>query len=176
MSGKLTMIVGCMGSGKTEILLRMFNDSENIMNSHLLFKPRIDTRYDVSRVTARSGTYQEAINISDGTDLLRKCVLVDTIYIDEAQFIKGLYAAVREIQGEGVDIVISALPSDFRNRPFGEIGELLSVADDIIHVPATCAVCGGTGTRTKRIVSGDELIVIGGNESYEPRCPSCWEA
>jgi len=175
MSGRLVVIIGAMGSGKTEVFLRMIRDYKNqglIVN---VFKPIMDTRTNPYAVESRSGSaYRTAIPVSHGEEIY-VADIDDAIFIDEAQFIPNIFEYVRNAQEHNVDVIISALSSDYRNLPFGEIGELLAVADDIIMVKATCDKCGGTATRTYRTVESEDLILIGGEESYGALCHKCWE-
>jgi thymidine kinase len=180
MSGKLTVITGPMGSGKTELFIRMVNEYHS--SDLMVFKPKMDCRGGLTdTIASRGGLTTEAYCIADGNAIVGWGEAFSNdragckFFIDEAQFIHGLFQSVRKVQKMGIDIVVSALSSDFRNLPFGEIGELLAVADEIIHVPATCARCGGTATRTYRKVENDDIIFVGGDESYEARCPKCWE-
>ena len=44
------------------------------------------------------------------------------------------------------------------------------------EIQAVCAVCGSSSSRTQRLIDGqparidDPIILVGANESYEPRC------
>jgi thymidine kinase len=53
---------------------------------------------------------------------------------------------------------------------------LAELADDLVVLTATCAVCGGVATRSQRLIDGRPAprdaptVQIGGSELYEPRC------
>jgi thymidine kinase len=52
--GSIEVICGGMFSGKTEELLRRMKRAKIARLETLLFKPEVDTRYDVSRVVSHS--------------------------------------------------------------------------------------------------------------------------
>lgn len=65
---------------------------------------------------------------------------------------------------------------DFRGEPFEPIPHLLAVSEEVTKLQAVCAVCGASSSRTQRLIDGnpakidDPVILVGANESYEPRC------
>ena len=54
--------------------------------------------------------------------------------------------------------------------------KLLAVSEHITKLQAVCSVCGSPSSRTQRLINGepakedDPIILVGANESYEPRC------
>ena len=68
---------------------------------------------------------------------------------------------------------------DFKGEPFPIIANLLARAEKIDKLTAICVVCGEAATRSQRLVNGqpakadDDVVSIGGSESYEPRCRKC---
>ena len=65
---------------------------------------------------------------------------------------------------------------DFRGEPFKPMPKLLAVSEHITKLQAVCSVCGSPSSRTQRLINGepakvdDPIILVGANESYEPRC------
>lgn len=65
---------------------------------------------------------------------------------------------------------------DFRAQPFEPMPQLMAVSEDVTKLQAVCAVCGASSSRTQRLIDGnpakidDPVILVGANESYEPRC------
>ena len=53
--------------------------------------------------------------------------------------------------------------------------KLLAVSEQVTKLQAVCAVCGSPSSRTQRLINGepakidDPIILVGANESYEPR-------
>ena len=68
---------------------------------------------------------------------------------------------------------------DFKGEPFPIVANLLARAEKVDKLTAICVVCGEPATRSQRLINGipaskdDEIISIGGKESYEPRCRKC---
>jgi thymidine kinase len=51
--------------------------------------------------------------------------------------------------------------------------ELLARADEVTKLHAVCMVCGQPATRTQRLVSSGDLVMLGASDRYEARCRSC---
>src|SRR5690242_19056234 len=85
--GKLTVIFGCMSSGKSEELIRLAKGEVIAKKSVVIFKPKRDTRMAETSIVSRSGQSLEAQNIADITEALDSvrpdC---DVVCLDEAQF------------------------------------------------------------------------------------------
>ena len=62
---------------------------------------------------------------------------------------------------------------DFRGEPFEPMPKLLAVSEQVTKLQA---VYGSPSSRTQRLINGepakidDPIILVGANESYEPRC------
>jgi thymidine kinase len=115
---------------------------------------------------------------------------IDIILIEEANFFdRSLVDVVKLLLQNDKKIVVSGLDLDFRGNPFGPMGHLLALANEVIKKQAFCEYsneigekCGEIATRTQRLLYGnpaphsDPLIIVGdGNEndnrSYQARCP-----
>lgn len=69
MSGKLTVVVGPMYSGKTSTLLSMIEIYTLGKKRIKVFKPVIDDRYSSDHVVSHSGQMAEAINVYDSSEI-----------------------------------------------------------------------------------------------------------
>ena len=73
---------------------------------------------------------------------------------------------------------VAGLDLDFRGEPFGPVPTLLARAEHVEKLTAICR-CGAAATRTQRLIGGhpahydDPVILVGAQESYEPRCRRC---
>jgi thymidine kinase len=74
-----------------------------------------------------------------------------------------------------VRVIAAGLDQDFLGRPFPPMPELMAIAEEVIKVHAVCTVCGGTASRSQRLVSEATTVLVGGSDSYEARCRSCFE-
>jgi thymidine kinase len=143
-----------------------------------VFKPAIDSRYTLQRVTSHNGQDFEAIPVSEARaifDLLLPGTTV--VAIDEAQFFDAaIVSVVDQLAARGIRVILAGLDTDFRGEPFGAMPDLLCRADDVIKLHAICMVCGEEATRTQRLVNGqpahyhDPVIMVGAAEAYEARC------
>jgi thymidine kinase len=171
-----------MFSGKSEELIRRLRRAEIAGLRVLIVKPRIDDRYDVAHVVSHAGAKMRAAAAGSSRDVLRLAADYEVVGIDEAQlFDAGIVDAVKELVARGVRVVAAGLDTDFRAGPFGSMPTLLAIAELMDKLQAVCHRCGGTGTRTQRLVDGrpapfsGATVQVGALDSYEARCPACYE-
>lgn len=174
--GRIEVITGPMFSGKSEELLRRIHRVELAKQSHWLFKPSIDKRYSQDEVVSHKGNRNGCRLIADAEDML---VYPQTavVGIDEAQFIEGdLLGVVQDFASRGVRVVLACLDMDSLGKPFGRMGDLMAVADEVLKLKAVCVKCGADAGQSQRLVPVGEQVSVGGVEQYEARCRSCWNA
>jgi thymidine kinase len=117
----------------------------------------------------------QAIPLENSAALLSIHPDTRVVGIDEAQFFDtGLTEVCQELALRGVRVVIAGLDMDFRGVPFGPIPQLLAIAEYITKVHAICVHCGNLATHSYRLAAGDEVVLLGEKEQYEPRCRSCY--
>jgi thymidine kinase len=74
---------------------------------------------------------------------------------------------------------LAGTDTDFRGEPFGKMGELMAVAEQVDKLQAICVVCGDLACRNQRLINGrparwdSPTIMVGGSEAYEARCRRC---
>jgi len=176
--GKIEVIVGCMFSGKSEELIRRLKRAQIAKLQVQVFKPTIDTRYSSIEVVSHTGEKIKAEAVSNSKEILNKISDgVNVIGIDEAQFYDmEIINVVRGISRKGVRVILAGLDMDFKGEPFGPMGNLLAIADEVTKLHAICMVCGEDATMTQRLINGksakytDPVVMIGASESYEARC------
>ncbi|GAB4544715.1 MAG: thymidine kinase [Anaerolineae bacterium] len=179
--GRIEVICGSMFSGKTEELIRRVRRAQIARQSVQVFKPTIDHRYGVAKVTSHNGQGFEAIPCADSSVIPAKLDPETTVVgIDEAQFFDaGLVALVEQLAAQKIRVIVAGLDLDFRGEPFGVMPELMCRAEEVTKLQAICMVCGEPASRTQRLVNGeparydDPIIMIGAQESYEARCRAC---
>jgi len=177
-SGRIEVICGSMFCGKTEELIRRVRRAVIAKQKVQVFKPIIDDRYTLERVTSHNGQNIEAQPIASPTEisaLLRRDTTV--IAIDEVQFFdSSVVMVVDELAQRGLRVICAGLDMDFRGECFGSMPELLCRAEEVMKLHAICVVCGETASRTQRLVNGsparydDPIIMVGAQEVYEARC------
>lgn len=177
-SGSVEVITGSMFCGKTDELIRRLRRATIARQKVQVFKPAIDTRYAIEKVTSHAGTEFVATPIQAAKqirELLDEDVTV--VAIDEAQFFDHeIIPLVQELADRGIRVIIAGLDTDFRGEPFGPMPVLMAQADRVDKLQAICMVCGEPATRTQRLVNSqpahynDPVVIVGAAELYEARC------
>jgi len=177
-TGSIEVICGSMFSGKTEEMIRRLRRARIARQKVQVFKPIVDKRYGINKVTSHSGSDFEAFPIKEAKELLDLLNDDTTVVgIDEAQFFDSAVVNVTKLLTKrGMRVIIAGLDQDFRGEPFGSMPILMSLAENVDKLHAICMVCGEPGTRTQRLVNGypanydDPIVIIGASEMYEARC------
>lgn len=152
----LTLILGCMRSGKTTKLLT-FRQGRTLIISH-----KFDTRAD--GIKTHDGVEADAVKCADFPD----CTGYDTVLIDEVQFFEN----VEGIENLAPNVVAAGLSGDYKKRKFGKILDLIPLASKVIFLTATCA-CGADASFTKRISGSTELVSV--DSEYISVCEECYK-
>jgi len=179
--GWIELICGSMFSGKTEEMIRRVNRAQIARQKVQVFKPSLDTRYMLERVTSHSGAQMAATTVREASEIF-SLVESDTavVAIDEAQFFDWTITEVcNELADRGMRVIVAGLDMDFRGEPFGPVPVIMAQAEIVDKLQAICACCGAPASRTQRLVDGkpasyhDPVIQVGAAESYEARCRVC---
>jgi thymidine kinase len=180
--GWLEVICGPMFSGKSEEMIRRLRRAEIAGQRVVIFKPRIDDRFDVADVVSHAGLRMRAVPVDCVAQLVSRADGHEVVGIDEVQFFEAsIVGAALELAERGLRVVAAGLDQDFRRLPFGPMPELLSHAEFVDKLQAVCHRCGGPATATQRLVDGlpapysGETVVVGAAEQYEARCRGCHE-
>ncbi len=164
-----------MFSGKTEELIRRLKRAKIAEMKVEVFKPRIDTRYDEVSIVSHDTTSVLAQPVEHSSKLLKISPDTTVIGVDEAQFFdEELPDVCQELALRGVRVIIAGLDMDYRGVPFGPMPNLLAIAEYVTKVHAICMHCGNLATHSYRLADGDEVVLLGEKEQYEPRCRSCY--
>jgi thymidine kinase len=177
-TGSVEVITGSMFCGKTDELIRRLRRAAIARQKVKVFKPVIDDRYAMEKVTSHAGNEFDAIPIQIASgirDYLDDSTTV--VAIDEAQFFgNDLVPIVQELADRGLRVIIAGLDTDFRGEPFGPMPVLMAEAEKVDKLQAICMVCGEPACRTQRLINGepanyhDPVVVVGASELYEARC------
>lgn len=177
-SGHIEVICGSMFCGKTEELIRRVRRATIARQTVQVFKPEIDNRYALERVTSHNGENVAAQVVKGSANIINNVHPETTVIaIDEAQFFDtGLLEVVETLANRGLRVIVAGLDLDFRAEPFGVMPELLAIAEEVTKLRAICVVCGEPACRSQRLVNGqparydDPVIMVGAQEAYEARC------
>jgi len=176
--GSIEVVCGSMFSGKTDELIRRLVRATIAKQKVQVFKPAIDVRYAVEKVTSHAGSNFDAMPIEKAADI-RENLADDTtvVGIDEAQFFDPeVIQVAEELADKGIRVIVAGLDMDFRGEPFGPMPVFMSMAEHVDKLHAICMTCGDEASRTQRLVNGqparydDPVVIVGASELYEARC------
>ena len=178
-TGWIEVVCGSMFSGKTEELLRRIKRARLARQRVLLFKPRVDNRYDEVKVVSHEGLNADAIPVSSAAELLSLASAdageAAVVGIDEVQFFDAdIVVAAEALASRGMRVVVAGLDQDWRGAPFGPMPSLLAVAEYVTKLHAVCTRCGAAATRSQRLVAAEGQLFVGGAAEYEARCRACF--
>jgi thymidine kinase len=100
---------------------------------------------------------------------------VDVVGIDEAQFFDDQIMHVCEVLAtRGIRVIVAGLDMDYLGKPFGQMPNLLAIADYITKLHAICMKCGNIASISYRKTEQEGQVVLGEKDTYEPRCRKCY--
>ena len=185
--GKLYFKYGAMGSSKTaQALMCKFNYEQKGYVVYL-FKPIVDNRRVVNGkalVSSRIGLESEAIEFDQKHDFIEYCGKNDiftqknVIIVDECQFLtKQQVNQLKEVSLK-IPVLCYGLLTNYKTELFEGSKRLVEIADSLAEIKSVCR-CGRKATVNARLVNGKvqtdgKEIVIGGDESYESMCYTCF--
>ena len=82
--GWLEVVCGPMFSGKSEELIRRLRRAEIAGQRAVIFKPRIDDRYDAADVVSHAGIRMRAVPVEGVAELVERARGFEVVGIDEA--------------------------------------------------------------------------------------------
>lgn len=182
---KLYYKYGPMGCSKSaQALMCRFNYIQKGYKV-LLIKPSLETRDNENNVTyikSRIGLKAECLTFAPDESILalyeqhKDC---DVVIVDECQFAtKHQIEELRDI-AEIIPVICYGLKTNFKTELFEGSKRLLELSDSITELKSICK-CGHKAIINARIINGKvvtdgEEIVMGGDETYEAMCYSCFK-
>jgi thymidine kinase len=173
--GWIEVICGSMFSGKTEELIRRLKRVKIANLKVEIFKPAIDTRYDEVQIVSHDTNAIASTPVESSQSILLLANDVDVVGIDEAQFFDAEIAYVCEqLALRGTRVIVAGLDMDYMGKPFGQMPNLLAIADYITKLHAICVQCGNIANISYRKTASESQILLGEKDVYEPRCRVCY--
>lgn len=175
--GIIETITGSMFSGKTEELIRRLKRAKFARQKIEIFKPAVDNRYSESEVVSHDESAIRSTVVDNSSNIMLLAGNIDVIGIDEAQFFdNGLIDVVQQLANQGIRVIVAGLDMDFKGKPFGPMPGILAISDYVTKVHAICVRCGSIAQFSHRISAKEQKVMLGGTDSYEPLCRSCFNA
>lgn len=173
--GWIEVICGSMFSGKTEELIRRLKRATIAQLNVHIFKPAIDVRYDKTKIVSHNENAIASTPVENATQILTLINNPDVVGIDEAQFFdEAIVAVCEQLTLKGIRVIIAGLDMDYLGKPFGQMPNLLAVADYITKLHAICVQCGNIAHISYRKTKQQNQVLLGEKELYEPRCRKCY--
>ena len=198
----LELIIGPMFAGKSSTIIQRIKRAEVIGIKSFIVTSNIDTRYpnlssrtsvlddklgnDVECVTTHYHTNTNLVKTHDketvqavGLENLKEMTLfaafqqAKLIIIEEAQFFEGLYDMVKNlVEVYKRDVIVVGLDGDSDRKPFGEILQLVPLADTITKLTALCKRCsdGTPALFTYSTAKKSTQVCVGDAAAYEALC------
>ena len=174
--GRVEVVCGSMFSGKTEELIRRLRRAQFAKQRVEIFKPAIDVRYSEEEVVSHEGTSIPSTPVDSSASILLMGQESDVVGIDEAQFFdEHIVEVCNELAARGIRVIVAGLDLDFKGQPFGPMPQLCAIADEVTKVHAICVRCGALAYVSHRIVAGDQQVLLGEKQEYEPLCRECYK-
>lgn len=174
-----------MFAGKTEELIRRVKRCVIANQKVQVFKPSMDFRYGVDRITSHGKTDLETATgvvpfaISEDDRLV---IDDDTevVGFEESQFFASswIIPVVTGLIQDNIRVICACLDTNSYGEPFGSTPDLLALADSVTKLTSICKVCHKEANRTYRekpYAANGVAVAVGGSEAYEPRCLGCWQ-
>lgn len=169
--GWIEVICGSMFSGKTEELIRRLKRAKIANLKVEIFKPGVDIRYDEMNIVSHDANAIHSTPIDNSQKILLLAQDVDVVGIDEAQFFDPEIMHVCQLLAlKGVRVIVAGLDMDYMGKPFGQMPQLLAVADYITKLHAICVRCGNMASFSYRKVATGGQFFLGEKDEYEPLC------
>jgi thymidine kinase len=176
--GSIEVICGSMFSGKTDELIRRLVRATIARQKVQVFKPAVDVRYALEKVTSHAGSNFDAQPVKSSLEIRTRLDDDTTVVaVDETQFFDPqIVEVVQELSARGIRVLVAGLDMDFRGEPFGPMPTLMAMAESVDKLHAICMICGEEASRTQRLLNGmparydEPIVIVGASEMYEARC------
>lgn len=173
--GRLEVITGSMFSGKTERLIARLRAARTDGRRVGAIKHAIDDRYDPNVLITHTEDRFPAVRVGSAAEIESAAGDWEVVGIDEGHFWgSALVDAARCLVQSGRRVIVVAIEFDAWGRPFPPTPQLSDMADEVLHLYAPCRVCGRPARFSQRMVPVHSSVMVGGAESYEPRCRQCF--
>ena len=176
----LELIIGPMFSGKTSKLIELYKQYSFCNIPVLVINHSFDKRYtnDDNILSTHDKQVIPCVSMNNISDLVidENINKFNVILINEGQFFEDIDIAVRKlVEVHNKIVYVCGLDGDFQRKKFGNILNLIPIADNIIKLNSLCFTCknGTKAPFTSRITDEKEQTVVG-SDNYVPLCRKCY--
>ncbi|KAL4241010.1 Thymidine kinase [Mactra antiquata] len=175
-AGHIQVIFGPMFSGKTTELMRRMKRYQIANYKCIVIKYAKDTRYDEGGIATHDRQTLPAVAATELKELQRLSEEYEIIGIDEGQFFPDVVSFCDYMAEKGKVVIVAALDGTFQRKGFGDILNLVPLAENVIKLSAVCMTCNSDGHFTKRMTTDQSVEVIGGADIYQAVCRDCFRS
>ncbi|KAM9296769.1 thymidine kinase, cytosolic [Gastrophryne carolinensis] len=142
----------------------------------MVIKYAKDTRYSKEQLATHDRHTMSAVSACKLADVFLEALNHCVIGIDEGQFFPDTVEFCEEMANRGKTVIVAALDGTFQRKAFGDILNLVPLAESVVKLNAVCMECYRyrEAAYTKRLGSEKEVEVIGGADKYHSVCRSCF--
>lgn len=164
-----------MFSGKTSELIRRIRRLQIAKRKCLVIKYCGDTRYSIDDASTHDKVTIPAHSASRLSDVPQELVdSMDVIGIDEGQFFPDVVDFCETRANSGQIVVVAALSGTFERKQFGDILNLIPMAEKVDVLTSVCSFCLKDAAFTVRLSQDKAIQVIGGSDQYVASCRRCF--
>ncbi|KAM6972318.1 thymidine kinase, cytosolic [Aplochiton taeniatus] len=172
--GQIQVIFGPMFSGKSTELMRRVRRFQIAQYNCLLIKYAKDTRYSEKGMATHDKNLMEAVPANRLQDVHSLALDACVVGIDEGQFFPDTVEFCEAMANLGKTVIVAALDGTFQRKAFGNILNLVPLAESVVKLNAVCMQCYKEAAYTKRLGTEKEVEVIGGSDKYQAVCRRCY--
>ncbi|NWI12239.1 KITH protein, partial [Crypturellus soui] len=107
-------------------------------------------------------------------DVYQEALGSAVVGIDEGQFFPDIVEFCETMANAGKTVIVAALDGTFQRKAFGNILNLVPLAESVVKLNAVCMECYREASYTKRLGAEREVEVIGGADKYHSVCRACY--
>lgn len=170
--GDINVYSGPMKCGKSQKIMDEARRQMIAGKKIQFFKPTLDTRFGNDCIKDRNGNTTYANNISKIDEL--EHYDADAYFIDEFQFLEGNIDCIKRMVSKGKKFYISGLTATSELKPFGKMGDLMCIADNINIMTSICEVCRNDNAVYNYYKGKKTTDIVLGDSEYLPVCRECY--
>lgn len=171
--GDINVYTGPMKCGKSNKIIDEAKRQMIAGKKIKIFKPEMDTCLAKDYIMDRNGNKLKSENITNIEEIEKYDA--DVYIIDEFQFLEGNVDCIEKMAEKGKKFYIAGLNLTSERKPFGKMGDLLCVSDNVQTMTSICEICKRENAIFSYYKLGDKSgdIKIGDSE-YIPVCRACY--
>uniref|UniRef100_A0A8C5R0J2 Thymidine kinase n=1 Tax=Leptobrachium leishanense TaxID=445787 RepID=A0A8C5R0J2_9ANUR len=169
-----SVIFGPMFSGKSTELMRRVRRFQVAQYKCIVIKYARDTRYSKEHLATHDRSTMSAVSACALRDVFTEALSCCVIGIDEGQFFPDTVEFCENMANHGKTVIVAALDGTFQRKAFGDILNLVPLAESVVKLNAVCMECYREAAYTQRLGTEKEVEVIGGADKYHSVCRQCY--